>query len=730
MLDLLQTGKYGVLTQQKLLGTTSNNITNVNTTGYVRQETQVYTSAIEWGIGSTVTRRLYDQYVQRELFRDQGSVGFYDAYSTGLSTVDNLLSNEDTSISSALDSLFSSMHTSVQNTPSIASRQELLTQFETLVDRYHTLNYNIQNELNDINSKADDAITTINDLVEGFYSINQKVRNLSEKALQTDAGLQLLDERDRLVGELADYLDINVTTESDGSYTLYLGNGQLLASGDTYAVLQSEKNVLDNSTREVSLVFQVPAKTELHIDFNSWGGKLGGYLSAADEMRQAMRDLGQHALAFADAMNEQNKGGVTLDGKAGQDLITIPDITGTCNNNNYGLTVEFNKGEGSDIRNVDYQVTFNDQNELEIYTVDGEGKKTKLDLDNMPGVVIQEVADNPPVTSATHTDGTHLEINLAGHGITLKFDHSQREMIAAGNSGDTLVFGAQPTLHAAYDIKLNISKPEDFAFASAVKVKPLGHAGTAEATLVGVYGSSSDPADPDSNQFGIYIDANGKPAFGNNAPNYVRYVEDADGSNGRYVVYHVADNDGDGVPDLDDDGNPTGTMTELGSAPASCNGREIFANTNWIVNGPNGQPLADGYPGYDVNFTNGSVVNGSSFAIELNLDGENDNSNGNLLAQLQQEDMVYSSENHRVSFTEGYADLTSALGSAVMSANTDLEASKAKLEQSQNLFSSMAGVSLDEEAANLIRYQQSYSACARIISASQTVFNSLISALM
>lgn len=723
MLDLLQTGKYGVLTQQKLLGTTSNNITNVNTTGYVRQETQVYTSAIEWGIGSTVTRRLYDQYVQRELFRDQGSVGFYDAYSTGLSTVDNLLSKEDTSISSALDSLFSSMHTSVQNTPSIASRQELLTKFETLVDRYHTLNYNIQNELNDINSKADDAIATINDLVEGFYNINQKVRNLSDKALQTDAGLQLLDERDRLVGELADYLDINVTTESDGSYTLYLGNGQLLASGDTYAVLQSEKNVLDNSAREVSLVFQVPAKTELHIDFNSWGGKLGGYLSAADEMRQAMRDLGQHALAFADAMNEQNKGGVTLDGKAGQDLITIPDITGTCNNNEYGLTVEFNKGEGSDIRNVDYQVTFNDQDELEIYMVDGEGKKTKLDLGEM-GITINPADTNP------------LEIDLVGHGITLKFDHSYKEMVDAGNSGDTLVFGAQPTLHAAYDIKLNISKPEDFAFASAVKVQPLGHAGTAEATLVGVYGSGTDQS-----QFGVFINANGEPELSAYAPNYVRYESAANGGQGGYVVYHVADNDGDGKPDLDDDGNPVaGSATELGTAATDCNGKNIFANTKWRTDLPNaGGGFIDfaewtdgnpGFPGYDVNFTNGSVVNGSAFYLELNLDGENDNSNGNLLAQLQQEDLVYSSDNHRVSFTEGYADLTSALGSAVMSATTDLEAAKAKYAQSQNLFSSMAGVNLDEEAANLIRYQQSYSACARIISASQTVFNSLISALM
>ena len=90
---------------------------------------------------------------------------------------------------------------------------------------------------------------------------------------------------------------------------------------------------------------------------------------------------------------------------------------------------------------------------------------------------------------------------------------------------------------------------------------------------------------------------------------------------------------------------------------------------------------------------------------------------------------VFSTDSVRNSITEDYADMVSALGSAVMSANTDLKAAQAKCEQSQNLFSSTAGVNLDEEAANLIRYQQSYSACARIISASQTIFDALISAI-
>lgn len=696
MLDLLQTGKYGVLTQQQLLGTTSNNISNVSTNGYIRKETLVYTSAVDWGIGSTVTRRLYDQYAQREMFRDQGNVGFYDAYSTGLSTVDKLLSGEDTSISSAMSSLFASMHTAVQNTPSAASRQELLTQFETLVDRYHTLNYNIQNELNDINSKAEDAVVTINDLVESFYNVNQKVRNLSDKSLNSESGLALLDERDRLIGELSNYVDLSVTTEEDGSYTLYLGNGQLLASGDTYAVLDIHADEFDPTRREVSIIFQTPAKQEIKMDHGSWGGKLGGYLSASDEMRQAMRDLGQTALAFADAMNEQNKGGITLENKAGKDLITIPEVKASSNKVEFGMTVVFNDGEGSDIRNCDYEVSFNDGGELEIYTIDGDGNRTKLDTDDI----------NVNLT------GNETEIRLEGHGITLKFDHTVDEMRA--DTGDKLIFKAQPTLNAGYNIKLNITKPEDFAFSSAVRVHTNGHAGNAVAELVGVYGSDTVA---NSTEFGIYVDANGDAQFTDNAPNYVRFETSDANPQGEYVIYHAAS--------FDADGNPVNPV-RLGSAPAECNGQSIFAHATW--DHPTVTFEGD-FPNYDVNFT-GTVQNGSSFYLELNTDGYNDNSNGNLLAQLQQENLVFSTETVRTTFTEAYADLTSAVGSTVMSATTDLKAAHAKFEQSQNLFSSAAGVNLDEEAANLIRFQQSYSACARIISASQTVFNSLLSSLM
>ena len=708
MLDLLQTGKYGVLTQQKLLNTTSNNITNVNTEGYVRQETVVYTSAIEWGIGETITRRLYDKYTQREMFRDQGNVGFYDAYATGLNTVDKLLSSEDTSIATQLDNLFSSMEESVHNTTSTAYRQELLTQLQTTVDRYNTLNYNIKNELNDINNKISDSATNINDLVEAFYEVNRSVRNLSDRAAQTDVGLQLYDKRDMIVNQLSELVDVNLTVEPDGAYSLYLGNGQLLANADTYAQIKVVKDEADNTKRSLNLVFEVPAHTELKMGDSAWGGKIGGYLAASNEMRQAMRELGQSALALADALNVQNKGGITLEGTKGGDLFKIPQpVAGVRVNgaDDMAMQLTFNEGEGSDIRSCDYRVLWVNDGGVarpRVFMVDADGNETEIDSANI---------------NQDRVNG-ELVVQVKGHGITLHFGQgTQAEDLADARAE----FKVQPTLNAAFDIKSNITKPEDFAFASAIRVSGENMVdGNAVPSLEGVYMTGPNQ--------GIDIDpVTGKPQFTTNAPNYIRYeIDDATGE-GAYVIYHQADD---------------GTLTELGFADDACNGVDIFANTEWThadftkynpTPGTDGDPNTTSdntmyYPGYEVSFK-GTVKNGSSFKIEINEDGYNDNTNGNLMAGIKQEGIVFSTDSVRNSITEDYADMVSALGSAVMSANTDLQAAQAKCEQSQNLFSSTAGVNLDEEAANLIRYQQSYSACARIVSASQTIFDALISAI-
>ena len=70
----------------------------------------------------------------------------------------------------------------------------------------------------------------------------------------------------------------------------------------------------------------------------------------------------------------------------------------------------------------------------------------------------------------------------------------------------------------------------------------------------------------------------------------------------------------------------------------------------------------------------------------------------------------------------------SDVGNKVAQARTADEAAASLLEQSNGFYESVSGVSLDEEASNLLKYEQSYNAAARIITVSQTIFDTLLNA--
>ena len=164
----------------------------------------------------------------------------------------------------------------------------------------------------------------------------------------------------------------------------------------------------------------------------------------------------------------------------------------------------------------------------------------------------------------------------------------------------------------------------------------------------------------------------------------------------------------------------------LGVADSSCNGVNILANIN-IKEGET--PLSKIY-GYDIT-VNGKVFAGDKFKIEVNSNGIGDNSNGLAMCEMQTADLVASGTSNGVkqTFVERYSLLTSEFGTVVNNASANATASEAKLAQSVAQYENITGVSLDEEAANLVKFQQYYQAAARIISASQTVFDALISAV-
>ncbi len=127
--------------------------------------------------------------------------------------------------------------------------------------------------------------------------------------------------------------------------------------------------------------------------------------------------------------------------------------------------------------------------------------------------------------------------------------------------------------------------------------------------------------------------------------------------------------------------------------------------------------------GWEVSLTGVNPQPGDTMTIEANLGGVGDNRNALELSGLQTTGFFDNGSNN---YQEAYSVLVGRVGSLTHSAEVDRDAQGALLAQAEDRRSQVSGVNLDEEAANLIKYQQAYEASARVISTIQSLFETLI----
>ena len=125
----------------------------------------------------------------------------------------------------------------------------------------------------------------------------------------------------------------------------------------------------------------------------------------------------------------------------------------------------------------------------------------------------------------------------------------------------------------------------------------------------------------------------------------------------------------------------------------------------------------------------GTPLNEDRFDVSLNT-GQSDNRNALILSNLQS-DKVLGQANGAAgySFADGYGDLVQRVATFTAQARSDSEASGAVLKQAQNNRDSVSAVNLDEEAANLIKFEQYYNASAQVIQIARSVFDTLINSI-
>lgn len=119
----------------------------------------------------------------------------------------------------------------------------------------------------------------------------------------------------------------------------------------------------------------------------------------------------------------------------------------------------------------------------------------------------------------------------------------------------------------------------------------------------------------------------------------------------------------------------------------------------------------------------GSPGNGDTFAISPNAGGVGDNRNAQLLAALASNNLV----GGNTTLSGALGQLVANIGSVTQASTIEYEAQAAMLAQTERAMQSVSGVNLDEEAANLQRFQQAYQAAGQVMRIADSLFDTILS---
>ncbi|MDP2751253.1 MAG: flagellar hook-associated protein FlgK [Rhodocyclaceae bacterium] len=317
--------------------TTSHNISNASTPGYTRQQivqsnnTPVISGSGFIGQGTHVDaiQRITDEYTTRQLLAARTGLAEMNTYSAQIAQVDDLLADPDAGLAPALTAFFKAVQDVTKYPSSSPARQSLLSGAESLTARFQAIDQRLEELRTGINARITDEVTEINALTSQLGEINQQIMTAQAAGYGRPAN-DLHDQRDELISKLNDEIRTTTLLQADGTYSVFIGNGQPLVVGPNVATLSAVSDAGDPERTTVAYKSSYGATITMPESLLT-GGKLGGLLAFRNEsLDKAQNALGRVALALGTNFNAQHRLGQDLTGALGGNLfdlsLSVPDV--------------------------------------------------------------------------------------------------------------------------------------------------------------------------------------------------------------------------------------------------------------------------------------------------------------------------------------------------------------------------------------------------------------------
>jgi len=672
---ILGTGVSGLLAAQYGLQTTEHNIANANTPGYTRQRVIQGGSSGEStgggflgkGVHVATVERVYSRFLTEQVDQAQAGASQLDSYAAHVRQIDTLLADADAGLSPALQGFFDGVAQVAANPSHSPSRQQMISSAQGLSARYQSLGTQLARMYESINGEIRDSVTAINSHAELIASLNEQIG--VAQATSGHSPNDLLDARDYQVAELNKLIRVKTSTSGDGSVNVLIGSGQQLVVGSQSAGLAVTASTGDLSRLVVGLKTSsgVQEMPQSLIE----GGALGGLLAFRSEsLDRASNELGKNAVSLALTVNAQGALGQDL---LGQSLLSTPPSGFSPALFTVGapeVRADSRNPSGGPTVTAAFTTPLPFSDHFYTDLVASDYRLTS----NGSSVTLTRLRDDRQWTAA----------DLAALGGQLQAEPQGFTITASGQLPAGASYLIQPTRDAALRIAVNpamLADPRLIPAAAPVRTT----AGTANTGSAGISPGSVGP---------------GYEALGPVLPLTVVYDS---GQLGNFPA----------GARVSIDGGPPQLIAGASSGVPYSSGATIT-----LVGASNATPPTG------ISFTiSGVPNNGDSFVLARNSGATSDGRNALALGQLQTLDTM---SGRTVSFQESYAQLVSENGSKTRQVQVGAQAQKVLLKQAQDNRDSLSGVNLDEEAANLIRYQQAYQAAAKALEIASSLFNTIL----
>lgn len=319
---LLNNAVSALQTNQAALGVTANNIANVNTPDYARREVHLGTKQagdLLAGVEISEVRRIVNNFLATEVLTTSSGTKFYETKQSYHDRLQSMIGSPDDerSLAGRLTNLMAQFNEVSVDPTSLPRRADLLSDLQQLADTISGLAANLQQLRTDADLQFREKVTNVNQLTEEIFDLNKKIQSSTLNGSDPSA---LMDRRDTALKELSGLMDITISEEASGRVNISTTSGISLVGAIRYELKYNSAGLATPQTVFPRVTIHRinaadgsidPNGAEFNQHFKS--GELSALLQLRDfDLVEIAKSLGAVSSTVIDAINTVHNDNISL----------------------------------------------------------------------------------------------------------------------------------------------------------------------------------------------------------------------------------------------------------------------------------------------------------------------------------------------------------------------------------------------------------------------------------